>query len=102
MPKGYWIAHVSANDADSFSSGSYKEYVEGAGSAFAEFGAKFLARGGPFEIAEGQDLGARHVVIEFPSIDAARACYNSEAYANAKEHRQAVSTGTIILVEGNE
>ena len=102
MPKGYWIAHVSANDAESFSSDSYKQYIEGAGSAFREFGAKFLARGGPFEIAEGSDLGGRHVVIEFPSLEAAKACYDSAAYAEAKKHRQAVSEGTIILVEGND
>ena len=102
MPKGYWIAHVSANDANSFSSNAYSDYIEGAAPAFREFGGKFMVRGGSFEIAEGRDLGARHVVIEFPSLEAARNCYNSEAYTHAKKHRQAVSEGTIILVEGND
>ena len=67
-----------------------------------DYGGKFMVRGGSFEIAEGRDLGARHVVIEFPSLEAARNCYNSEAYTHAKKHRQAVSEGTIILVEGND
>ena len=102
MPKGYWIAHVAGNDPDSLTSDGYKAYVEGAGPAFKEFGAKFLARGGPFQIAEGEDLGTRHVVIEFPSLEAAKACYNSAAYSEAKKHRQAVSRGTIVLVEGAE
>ena len=100
MPKGYWIAHVTGNGEDSMSSDDYKAYVEGAGPAFREFGAKFLARGGDFELAEGADVGKRHVVIEFPSLEAAKACYNSPAYSHAKKHRQVVSEGTIILVEG--
>ena len=100
MPKGYWIAHVAAKDADSMASDDYKAYIEGAGPAFKEHGAKFLARGGDFELAEGADIGARHVIIEFPSLEAAQACYHSKAYADAKKHRQAVSDGVIILVEG--
>ena len=100
MPKGYWIAHVKAESADVFASDAYQAYVSGAGPAFKEFGGKFLARGGPFVLAEGEDLGSRHVVIEFDSLETAKACYNSEAYSEAKQHRIAVSQGTIILMEG--
>ncbi len=100
MPKGYWIAHVSAEDSSSFSSDAYKAYVEGAAPVFAEYSAKFLARGGDFIIAEGQDLGARHVVIEFASLEDAKACYNSTTYQEAKKNRTAVSNASIILLEG--
>lgn len=100
MLKGYWIAHVEPADADSLQSDSYKSYIAGASKAFEEYGARFLARGGSFETAEGSDLGSRHVVIEFPSLEAAQACYHSEVYREAKKHRQAVSEGSIILVEG--
>ncbi len=102
MPKGYWIAHVAAEDAAAFQSDAYQAYVGGAAEAFKAHGAKFLARGGPFVAAEGTDLGTRHVVIEFPSLEAAKACYNSDIYREAKKHRQAVSDGHIILVEGTE
>lgn len=100
MPKAYWIAHVAADDASGFQSDSYKAYVSGAGPVFQKYKAKFLARGGSSVIAEGQDLGSRHVVIEFQSLEDARACYHSDAYQEARTHRTEVSNATIILVEG--
>lgn len=100
MPKGYWIAHVKAENADAFSSDAYQAYVAGAGPAFERHGGKFLARGGAFEQVEGKDLGSRHVVIEFPSLAEAQACYDSDEYSKAKENRIAVSTASIILLEG--
>ena len=102
MPKGYWIAHVAADDGSAFTSDAYKAYVSGAGPAFQSFNAKFLARGGDFVLAEGTDIGTRHVVIEFPSLEDAKACYNSDAYQQARDHRTAVSNATIILLEGSE
>ena len=100
MPRAYWIAHVGAGDPATFNSDAYQAYVAGAGPAFKEHNAKFLARGGQFVLAEGQDLGSRHVIVEFESLEAANACYNSEIYQKAREHRIAVSTATIILLEG--
>ena len=102
MPKAYWIAHVGADDASSFSSDAYKAYIDGAAGVFKEHNAKFLARGGEFELAEGLDLGSRHVVIEFESLHMAKMCYHSAAYQEARKHRVAVSNATIILLEGVE
>ncbi|MGI9352011.1 MAG: DUF1330 domain-containing protein [Rhizobiaceae bacterium] len=102
MPKAYWIAHVSSEDATNFQSDAYKAYVAGAGPAFQKYNAKFLARGGSFVTAEGGDLGTRHVVIEFNSLEDAKACYNSEIYEQAKKNRTAVSNAHIILLEGVE
>jgi uncharacterized protein (DUF1330 family) len=48
------------------------------------------------------DIGTRHVVIEFDSLETAKACYNSPAYQEARKHRTAVSTGVIILLEGQD
>lgn len=100
MPKGYWIAHVGTDDPANFTSDAYQAYVSGAGPVFQQYNAKFLARGGSFVMAEGDDMGSRHVVIEFASLDDAKACYNSEAYTAAKKHRTAISNAKIILVEG--
>ncbi|TIO09317.1 MAG: DUF1330 domain-containing protein, partial [Mesorhizobium sp.] len=48
MPKGYWVARVDVRDPE-----GYKDYVAAAKPAFERFGAKFLARGGEHEKAEG-------------------------------------------------
>jgi uncharacterized protein (DUF1330 family) len=96
MAKGYWIAHVDVHDAE-----GYKDYVTTAGPAFARYGAKFLARGGAHEAMEGRGR-ARNVVIEFPSLQAARDCYNSPEYQAAKAIRQKHADAEMVLVEGIE
>ena len=94
MAKGYWIAHVDVRDAE-----GYKDYVETAKPAFERFGAKFLARGGPYEAMEGVGRG-RNVVIEFDSVDVAKACYNSSEYQAAKAIRQKYAEAEMIILEG--
>ena len=81
---------------------TYAKYIERAAPAYREFGARFLVRGGSFEAPEGAELGARHVVIEFESLERAKACYDSETYRRAREYRQKASTGHIIIVEGTQ
>jgi uncharacterized protein (DUF1330 family) len=95
MPKGYWIARVDVRDVE-----GYKDYVAAATPAFKRFGANFLARGGRHDAIEGVGR-ARNVVIEFPSFDAARDCYNSPEYQIARAIRQKVADGEIVLVEGS-
>jgi uncharacterized protein (DUF1330 family) len=43
---------------------------------------------------------SRNVVIEFPSIQAAKDCYNSPEYQAAKAIRVTVADGELVLVEG--
>jgi uncharacterized protein (DUF1330 family) len=94
MPKAYWIAHVDVRDPE-----RYKDYVATAKPAFERYGAKFLARGGPYVAMEGTGRG-RNVVIEFPSMQAATDCYNSAEYQAAKKIRQTVADAEMVIVEG--
>jgi uncharacterized protein (DUF1330 family) len=92
--KAYWIAHVTVTDPE-----AYKGYQALAPAAFARFGGRFLARGGDAEVMEGPDL-ARHVVIEFPSLQAARECYHSAEYAAARDARAGAALVHLTIVEG--
>ncbi len=94
MPKGYWIAHVDVHDAE-----VYEQYKAANAAPFAKYGARFVVRGGPQEVREGA-MRPRTVVIEFPSVEAARACYDSDEYAAAKAIRTPISDGDLIIVEG--
>jgi len=96
MPKGYWIAHVDVQDAK-----VYETYRQANAAPFAEYGAQFLVRGGPAQTREGTSK-SRTVVIEFPTIEAAIACYESPAYQAAKALRDPVSSGDLVIVEGYE
>ncbi|MET3794374.1 DUF1330 domain-containing protein [Aquamicrobium terrae] len=92
--KGYWMAMVDVRDPE-----HYGRYIEANGAAFAKYGAKFLVRAGRFENPEGP-TGNRHVIVEFPSYEAALACYNSPEYQEALKHRLAGSVGKVVIVEG--
>lgn len=94
MAKGYWIAHV-----DVFDDEGYKEYVELNAEPFKEYGARFLVRGGTFEIKEGT-ARARNVVIEFPSYQSALDCFQSDAYQKALAVRRRFSAADVIVIEG--
>ena len=94
MPKAYWIAHVSVDDPE-----AYAAYRQANAAAFQKYGARFLVRGGEQQVMEGA-LRPRAVVIEFPSRDAAEACYHSPEYQAALALRQPVSTADLAIVEG--
>ncbi|MEO0678090.1 MAG: DUF1330 domain-containing protein [Pseudomonadota bacterium] len=94
MPKGYWIAHGTITDAE-----VYDLYRQANAAPFKEFGARFLVRGGPQEVMEGE-ARPRTVVLEFPTIEAAHACYASEAYRAAKAIREPAAMSDLIIVEG--
>ena len=98
MPKGYWIARVDVHDPE-----AYGAYVSANAAAFAKYGARFLVRGGRFDSVEGLSR-ARNVVLEFPSYDAAIACWNSPEYKEALAHRTdpSVSVADLIIIEGYE
>jgi uncharacterized protein (DUF1330 family) len=94
MPKGYWIANVEVRDA-----AVYDQYRAANAKPFADYGAKFLVRGAPADVREGTSK-PRIVVIEFPSLADAVACYESDAYQAAKDIRATVSDGTLLIIEG--
>lgn len=94
MPKGYWIANMDVRDA-----AVYDKYRAANAKPFADYGARFLVRGAAPDIREGTSR-ARHVVIEFPSLADAVACYESAEYQAAKDIRAAVSEGTLVIIEG--
>ena len=92
----YMIARVEVKDLENF-----KKYAEGAGAATAKFGGKYLARGGELVGLENhEDDGKRVVIIEFPSLDDAKAWYNSPEYQEARKHRENAAVGRFMIVDG--
>jgi len=94
MAKGYWIARVDVTDEE-----AYKNYIAANASALRKYGARFIVRGGPFENPEGT-ARARNVVLEFPSYDAALACYRSPEYADALAIRLAAAKADVTIIAG--
>jgi len=64
--------------------------------------ARYLARGGEFQVFEGDDQPHRLILIEFPSLAAMAGFYASNAYQALEPQRQACSSARILGVEGLE
>ena len=94
MAKGYWVGRVDVHNAD-----AYKNYVAANGAAFAKFGGRFLVRGGPFEAVLGTSR-QRNVVLEFPTYEAALACWNSPEYQAARAKQEGGAEIDLLVVEG--
>ncbi|RDV01360.1 DUF1330 domain-containing protein [Undibacter mobilis] len=75
MPKAYWVAtYRTVSNPDALAA-----YGKNAGTALQAAGGKILARGMPSTTLDGGYMG-RTVLVEFDSVDAALAAYNSPAY----------------------
>jgi len=94
MAKGYWIGNGDITDPE-----TYKKYIEANAEPFAEYGARFLVRGGDGEVVEGT-FKSRTVVIEFDSFEQAVACYHSDAYQKAQAIRQDAADMNLLIVAG--
>ena len=71
----YWVARARIGDPV-----AYKRYTDRVPAILMKYQGKVLARGGRFQILEGPEKFGRFVVIEFPTFEAAVACFNSPEY----------------------
>ena len=94
MPKGYIIGHITVKDPE-----AYKEYVVRDTPILQALGGRFIVRGGQSHVMEGESL-LRHVVIEFPSYEAALTAYNDPEYQAVADIRRRTADSVIIVVEG--
>ena len=74
-------------------------YASQAGGTLAGFSAKVLAAYGLQEVLEGP-VAEGVVILEFPTMEDARAWYNSPAYREAQAHRFKGADYRAILVQG--
>ncbi len=94
----YWVARSKINDPV-----AYKRYTDKVPDIIAEYGGKALARGGKYKILEGTDKFHRFIVIEFPSLEQAEACWKSDAYIEASSNRRnGAGEVELILVEAGD
>jgi uncharacterized protein (DUF1330 family) len=97
MPNAYWIAQITVSDPE-----AYRAYQSANATAFQKYGARFVVRGGTQEVVEGT-ARPRMIVVEFPDLATARACWHSPEYQAAHALRAApVSASDVVIVEGWE
>lgn len=94
----YWIARARIVDPV-----EYKKYTDLVPDILAKFDGKVLARGGNFRILEGPENFERHIVVEFPSMERAEACFNSPQYRQAASFRRdGAGINELAIVESGD
>lgn len=94
MP-GYVIVDVEVQDP-----ATYKEYRARAAPTVAKHGGRYLVRGGDVTHVEpGWDLH-RFVILEFPSVEKAKAWYASEDYRKVLPLRLKSARSRLSIVQG--
>jgi uncharacterized protein (DUF1330 family) len=96
MP-AYWLARAKVIDP-----ATYKKYTDQVPAIVGRYGGKILARGGRYRIMEGPETFQRFVVIEFPTLDQAVACFESPEYQQASVFRRAGGLVENVIVEGGD
>ena len=79
---------------------NYEGYKQLAAPTVEMFGGKYVARGGQTEILEGDWSPKRIVLIQFESVERAKAWINSSEYSEARALRHKYSVSKAIVVEG--
>ena len=97
MP-AYWVARSRIHDPV-----EYKKYTDLVPGIIQKHGGKVLARGGQYQIMEGPEDFHRFVVIEFPTLQAGVACFESPEYVAAAAFRRA-GAGVVenVIVESGD
>ena len=93
--KAYWIAIYK----DLKHPENIKRYAEKASPAIKKHNGNILARGGKVETIEGHP-SPRTVLIEFPTMDDAIKCYNSDEYQEAMKIGNGEFNRHIQIIEG--
>lgn len=78
---------------------SLATYSKQAGATLAGHEVKPLVAYGKFEVLEGAPIEGA-VVLQFPTMEAAKAWYDSPAYRAAREHRFKGSDYRAVIVQG--
>jgi uncharacterized protein (DUF1330 family) len=94
MP-AYLIADIDVTD-----SVGYDEYRARVPAVIAAHGGRYLVRGGASEVLEGAWRPKRSAIIEFPSLAAFKAFWESAEYRPLKELRERSAKSNLVVVEG--
>jgi uncharacterized protein (DUF1330 family) len=91
----YVIADLTITDPQGF-----EEYRKMVPATIAQYGGKYVLRGGKMEKLEGDWEPKRLVIIEFESAERAKEWWSCEEYRGAKALRQRTAKTNLIVVEG--
>lgn len=94
MP-AYVVVQVTVEDPT-----AYERYKQLAPPSIAQYGGRYIARGGQTSQLEGTWQPSRLVILEFDSVEQAKRWWSSPEYAEAKALRQRSAKTEMVVTEG--
>ena len=91
----YIIVEVNVTDQ-----ALYDDYKKLVPPTLELYGGPFVVRGGETETLEGDWNPGRFVILQFESVERAKAWWASEEYRAPKQLRQRASSARMIVAEG--
>ena len=91
----YIVARVNVQNRN-----AYQEYMRHTPRVIRKYGGRFMARGGQMVTLEGPEEKLRIVLIEFPSLENAKAFYQSPEYAQIKKLREGGGEVQFVAIDG--
>ena len=91
----YLVADLDIRDAEGI-----RAYAQEVPALIARYGGRYLVRGGPLRLLEGDWKPRFLVVLEFPTMDALDRFYRSEEYRPYLELRRRAAPSDVIAIEG--
>jgi uncharacterized protein (DUF1330 family) len=95
MAKGYVILTEAIHDAAAMDT-----YGAASTASLIEFRGRVLIVDEAVEVLEGTWHGTRTVVVEYDSVEQARAWYDSASYRDARPIRQAAADCNVVIAAG--
>lgn len=89
-------------DVDITDPARYQSFMAGVKPALEQAGGRYLARGGPHKVHEGDWQPRRIVLLEFPSVEAWETFYEGPTYQGLKGIRDECSSARLVAVTGIE
>jgi len=94
-PPAFLIGENDVHDMQTF-----KTYGSQVPATLVAYGGHFLAAGGRTQVLEGQAPPNTFVILQFPSMDKAKAWYDSPEYQKIMPLRHAAATSRVFIAEG--
>ncbi|HIF13077.1 MAG TPA: DUF1330 domain-containing protein [Dehalococcoidia bacterium] len=91
----YTVAEITIKDEE-----AYKEYQAKVPATIAQYGGRYLVRGGEVTTGEGGWNPGRIVILEFPDVEALQKWAISPEYAPVAEIRHRAADTKSFMVQG--
>jgi uncharacterized protein (DUF1330 family) len=94
MP-AYVVTKIEIHDPEAF-----QAYIEASTATIRKFGGHHIARGAEADVLEGEGNSFRNGIIQFATVEDARAWHDSPDYQEVKKLRETCSTAHFYALAG--